>query len=157
MPQPVKNCYKGEEAMSILVELGKGCLTRSAEETRLLARKLAEVIPANTTLAIYGNMGAGKTTFVQGMADYWKIEGPVTSPTFAIYNIYKGMRQLIHLDAYRLEKVSDIRELMLEEFLKPPYCLAIEWPERTPLLLTPETWRLRIIQENETRKICLES
>jgi len=54
----------------------------------------------------------------------------VTSPTFSIYTLYRGDRTLVHLDAYRLESAQEIDDLLLEDFLTTPYCLAIEWPEK---------------------------
>lgn len=91
--------------MTILQKLKVGITTESAEQTRALAAELASALPPDTTLALHGDMGVGKTTFVQGLAQGFGVSEHVTSPTFAIYSIYQGnARTLVHLDAYRLEK-----------------------------------------------------
>ena len=115
--------------MNIFDKLRQGVETRSAEETQTLARELGEQLPPDSVIALHGDLGSGKTTFVAGLANAWDIEGPVTSPTFNLFTIYKGKRMLAHLDAYRLRSEDDMDALMLDEFLKSPWCLAIEWPE----------------------------
>ena len=69
----------------------------------------------------------------------------VTSPTFAIYSIYHGTsRRLVHLDAYRLENEAQLEPLLLEEFLTSPWCLAVEWPEKTGAWLPQDAWHLTL-------------
>ena len=89
--------------------------------------------PGRRHVALHGDLGAGKTTWVQGLALGFGVSEPVTSPTFTIYNLHRGKdRMLAHLDAYRLESADEADQLLLEEFLVSPWCLAIEWPERLP-------------------------
>jgi len=116
--------------MSISDKLRRGVTTASAEETESLAAEFAAELPPDTTLALHGDLGVGKTTFVRGLARGLGITGDVTSPTFSIYTLYRGARTLVHLDAYRLESPEEIDDLLLEDFLVTPYCLAIEWPEK---------------------------
>jgi tRNA threonylcarbamoyladenosine biosynthesis protein TsaE len=116
-------------ATNILDRLRRGVETRSAKETQALARELADILPPDATLAMHGDLGSGKTTFVAGLAGAWGIAGPVTSPTFNLFSLYKGKRMLVHLDAYRLRGERDMDALMIEEFLRSPWCMAIEWPE----------------------------
>ncbi len=127
-----------EKGMSIIAQLGEGVLCRSAEETQAVAASLAAILPPDTVLALRGDLGAGKTTFVQGLARAWGIEGPVTSPTFAIYAPYHGARLLIHVDAYRLTDAGAGEDLLIEDLLESPWCLAVEWPERIQ-----DTWWLQ--------------
>jgi tRNA threonylcarbamoyladenosine biosynthesis protein TsaE len=89
----------------------------------------------------------GKTTFVQGLAEAFGIRERVTSPTFTLYNIHRGRRTLVHLDAYRLESPEQVEDLLLEDFLTAPYCLAIEWPERIAGWLPSGTFTLRLAIE----------
>ncbi|MFZ5495283.1 MAG: tRNA (adenosine(37)-N6)-threonylcarbamoyltransferase complex ATPase subunit type 1 TsaE [Verrucomicrobiota bacterium] len=118
--------------MSICDKLRRGIETASAGETRRVAAELARTLPPDTVLALHGDMGVGKTTFVQGLARGLGVKEQVTSPTFAIYSVYAGTRaKLVHLDAYRLENQRQLEELLLEEFLASPWCLAVEWPEKT--------------------------
>jgi tRNA threonylcarbamoyladenosine biosynthesis protein TsaE len=117
--------------MSIFAKLRAGVTTSSAEESHALAEKLARALPADTTLALHGDLGVGKTTFVQGLARGLGVTDPVTSPTFNIFTLYKGgARTLVHMDAYRLESDRQIDALMLEDFLVSPWILAVEWPEK---------------------------
>jgi tRNA threonylcarbamoyladenosine biosynthesis protein TsaE len=117
--------------MEILTQLQAGVEMRSAEETQKLALRLSAVLPVDSVLALHGDMGVGKTTFVQGLAKGFGVTEAVTSPTFNIFTLHRGgSRLLVHLDAYRLENDAQIDSLMLEDFLTSPYCLAIEWPEK---------------------------
>jgi len=117
--------------MSIFAKLRAGVTTSSAEESHALAEELARELPPDTTLALHGDLGVGKTTFVQGLARGLGVHDPVTSPTFNIFTLYKGnARTLVHMDAYRLENDRQIDALMLEDFLVSPWCLAVEWPEK---------------------------
>jgi tRNA threonylcarbamoyladenosine biosynthesis protein TsaE len=135
-----------------------GICSRSAAETEELAARIGEILPVDTVLALQGNLGAGKTTFVRGLARAWGIQEAITSPTFNLYTIYKGDRQLIHLDAYRLGSGADLDALMIEDFLQPPWCFAVEWPERIPDALPEDAWRLFLtINEDQSHQIRLES
>ncbi len=116
--------------MTIQDQLRQGIITHSAEETRAYAEKLGQSLPADTTLALYGNLGVGKTTFVQGLAAGLGIKDAVTSPTFNIFTLHRGPTNLLHLDAYRLENARQVEDLLLVDFLKSPWCLAVEWPEK---------------------------
>ena len=119
-------CLNRPELLQALI---KGVRTTSTQETESLAQRFSRFIPPDAVLALYGAMGTGKTTFVQGLARGWKIDTPVTSPTFSIVSIYNGDRNLIHLDAFRIDDPSQYDELLLEDIIRSPYCLAIEWPE----------------------------
>lgn len=118
--------------MSIFDELTRGVSTRSPEETRGLARRLAEDLPDDAVITLRGDLGAGKTVFVKGLATGLGVKTEVTSPTFTIFSIYEGTRRLIHLDAYRIDNENQMDALMLDDFLVSPFCLAIEWPEKIP-------------------------
>jgi len=126
--------------MSIFAKLSAGITTGSAAESQAIATELAAVLPETCALALHGDLGAGKTTFVQGLARGFGITQPVTSPTFNLYTVHRGpARTLVHLDAYRLETAAQVDALLIEEFLNPPWCLAVEWPERVAGWLPPGT------------------
>jgi tRNA threonylcarbamoyladenosine biosynthesis protein TsaE len=130
--------------MTILEKLRAGAITASAAETQALAAELAAALPADATLALHGNLGVGKTTFVQGLAHGFRVREPVTSPTFNIYTVYRGANDLtlVHLDAYRLESALQIENLLLEDFLTTPWCLAVEWPEKIADWISPHALHL---------------
>ena len=117
-------------ATSIFDKLRAGATTRSAEETRSLATELGAALPAGSVLALHGDLGVGKTTFVQGLARGLGVASGVTSPTFNIFTLHRGKTNLLHLDAYRLDSAREVEDLLIEDFMEPPWCLAVEWPEK---------------------------
>jgi tRNA threonylcarbamoyladenosine biosynthesis protein TsaE len=128
----------------ILEQLRAGVTTRSAEETRALAAALAAELPPDSTLALHGNLGVGKTTFVQGLAHGLGITDHVTSPTFNIFTLHRGRTNLLHLDAYRLESARQVEDLLLADFMISPWCLAVEWPEKIAEWLPAGTLHLEL-------------
>ncbi len=128
--------------MSIFAELRAGATTASAEETRALAARFAAALPPDTVLALHGDLGVGKTTFVQGLAAGFGIREAVTSPTFNIFTLHRGPVTLLHLDAYRLDRPEQLEDLLLEDFMVSPWCLAVEWPERVASWLPAGTLHL---------------
>jgi tRNA threonylcarbamoyladenosine biosynthesis protein TsaE len=134
----------------ILQQLRQGIVTTSADETERIARAFAALVPENQVLAFHGDLGAGKTTFIRGLARAWDIVEPVTSPTFNLYTLYQGSRQLVHLDAYRLGSGADLDTLMIDDFLSPPWCLAVEWPERIADSLPDDAWHLHLDIDADT-------
>jgi tRNA threonylcarbamoyladenosine biosynthesis protein TsaE len=130
-------------ASSIFDKLRAGVTTGSADETRALATELAAALPPDATLALHGDLGVGKTTFVQGLARGFAVTESVTSPTFTIFTMHRGpQRTLVHLDAYRLSGAAQLDTLMLEDFLVTPYCLAVEWPDNVAAWLPPDALHL---------------
>jgi tRNA threonylcarbamoyladenosine biosynthesis protein TsaE len=111
------------------------CLTRSPLETQAVAAALVESVKGPTTLALHGDLGSGKTCFVQGLARAIGIDRPVTSPTFIIVNEYKAERPLIHVDLYRLESTREVESLALDEYTEAGGICAVEWAERAGDLL----------------------
>lgn len=142
--------------MSIFDRLKAGVVTRAPEESIAIAAELARELPTEAVITLEGDLGAGKTTFVKGLAETWRIAEPITSPTFNIYHLYRGDRMLAHMDAYRLEASPEIwDELMLEELLTPPFCLAIEWPSKLAEIPWPVTVKLQLTARGSRRSIRL--
>jgi tRNA threonylcarbamoyladenosine biosynthesis protein TsaE len=147
--------------VSIGDRLRAGIITASAEETQAIAAEFARTLARDMTLALHGNLGVGKTTFVQGLARGLGLIEPVTSPTFNIYTVHSpsvGGTTLVHLDAYRLENAKQIEELLVEDFLVSPWCLAIEWPEKISTWLPPGALHLDLgISPDERHTLRLRS
>lgn len=137
--------------MSPIDQLRAGITTSTASETEKLAGSFARAFPVDTMLALHGDLGAGKTTFIRGLARAWEITEPVTSPTFNLYTIYEGSRQLIHLDAYRLGTAGDLDALMIQDFMRSPWCFAVEWPERIGGAIPGDAWHLYLDITHEDR------
>ena len=105
--------------------------THSEAETRALARSIAREVAAGTTLLLAGDLGAGKTAFVKGLAEGLGIPpAEVTSPTFTLMHEYSGGRlPLVHVDLYRLDR-ADLEEIGLDADVAAGGVLAIEWADR---------------------------
>ncbi|MBN1458936.1 MAG: tRNA (adenosine(37)-N6)-threonylcarbamoyltransferase complex ATPase subunit type 1 TsaE, partial [Armatimonadetes bacterium] len=106
-------------------------LSFSAEETRRFGDSLARVLAPGDLLCLFGDLGAGKTTFVQGLARGLGTDEPATSPSFTLIHEHPGPVPLYHLDLYRLGP-GDLGEAGVEEALRAPAVLAVEWAERLP-------------------------
>jgi len=110
--------------------------TNSAIKTKELAKKLALTIRAGDTLLLFGELGSGKTTFTQGLAEAWGVTGRVTSPTFTLHKTYVGALRaqpvkINHIDCYRIKNAVDADSLGLKEVFDDPGAINIvEWPER---------------------------
>lgn len=106
-------------------------ISNSVEETERLGAKLAESLPAGSIVAFTGDLGAGKTAFVRGMARGLGIEERVTSPTFTIVNEYnEGRKPLFHFDLYRLYDADELFDIGWEDYLTRGGICAVEWSER---------------------------
>jgi tRNA threonylcarbamoyladenosine biosynthesis protein TsaE len=116
----------------------------TAEATRALAAALARHAGPGTVVALSGDLGAGKTCFIQGLAAGLGVRAPVTSPTFVLIAEYAGRLPLYHVDLYRTESLAEIRALGLEELLHGEGVTAIEWAEKAAPLLPPRTIRVEI-------------
>ena len=110
--------------------------SRSAEQTRRIGARLGEALQAGDVICLQGDLGAGKTTFVQGVAQGWGSLDSVSSPTFIIVNEYgrTDSSRLFHMDAYRLDSALEAEQLDLDSMLTDG-ALLIEWPERIDGLL----------------------
>jgi tRNA threonylcarbamoyladenosine biosynthesis protein TsaE len=109
-----------------------------------IARRLLDSLPVRGVIALSGDLGSGKTCFVQGLAAALGIMQAVTSPTFTIVNEYRGSRPLFHIDLYRLTNADEALALGLEEYFERDGVVAIEWAERAETLLPATTVRVRL-------------
>ena len=126
---------------------------------------IESLTPGNqaTVVALQGELGAGKTTFTQEVGKILGVEENMHSPTFVIEKIYaidyKGFKKLIHIDAYRIEKESELLHLGWDEIIKDKENLIlIEWPERVPGIIPSDAKKIffKHVDEN-TREIKIES
>ena len=116
----------------------------SAEATQALAESIGRRAAPGTVIALSGDLGAGKTCFIQGLAAGLDVETPVTSPTFVMIAEHAGRLPLYHVDLYRTESLAEIRALGLDELLDGEGITAIEWAEKAEPLLPVRTVRVRI-------------
>lgn len=136
----------------------KEFVTRSAEETVELGRKIGALLLMDDVVGLIGPLGAGKTTLIQGIAEGLGVKDYVTSPTFIIINEYAGRLPFYHVDLYRLEESAQIEDLGIEEYFNRGGVCVIEWAEKLKTLKPEnlETITIGVISENE-RKICVSS
>ena len=115
-------------------------ISHSEAETEALGEKLARSLPEHgVVIAMYGELGAGKTAFVRGLARGLEVDGAVTSPTFTIVNELYGKRDLFHFDMYRLRDADDLFDIGWEDFLRRGGICAVEWSENIRDALDEDT------------------
>ena len=151
--------------------------TTTAQETEQIGKKIAQTLTGGAVVLLYGELGAGKTTLVKGIARALGVKEDITSPTFTLLNIYdiktlkpqhqskarcgaqhKNIKTLVHIDTYRLEREQELIDIGVEDYLgsKNTVCV-IEWPEKlTTILKSKKT--IKVLMENidkEKRKIII--
>ena len=133
--------------------------SHSAGDTRELGERLARALSPGAVVAFTGDLGAGKTAFVSGMAEGLGIEERVTSPTFTIVNEYEGGRlPLFHFDMYRLGSADELFHIGWEDYLARGGVCAVEWSENVDEALDGDTIRVDISrgEDDNTRIITIE-
>jgi tRNA threonylcarbamoyladenosine biosynthesis protein TsaE len=132
-------------------------LSHSEAETETLGARLAEKLPGGAVIAMYGDLGAGKTAFVRGMARGMGLNCRVSSPTFTIVNEYLGDRELIHFDMYRLSGADELFDIGWEDYLARGAVCAVEWSENVEDAFFGDEIRVTIEKLSDTeRKITIE-
>lgn len=131
--------------------------TQSEAETEALGEKLAAQLSPGSVVAMYGDLGAGKTAFVRGIARGLGVTGRVSSPTFTIVNEYAGDMELFHFDMYRLGSGNELFDIGWEDYLAREGVCAVEWSENVDDAFDgcEITVRIDKISDNE-RKITIK-
>ncbi len=122
-------------------------ISQSYEETLAIARSFAEKLKAGDTVCLYGGLGAGKTAFVQGLAEGLGIDEPVTSPTFTIVNEYYGRLPLYHFDVYRIADPDEMYEIGYDEYVYGDGVSVIEWSELIDEILPEKRYNVKISKD----------
>jgi tRNA threonylcarbamoyladenosine biosynthesis protein TsaE len=127
----------------------------SAEETTIFGAELGNALERGTVVALFGDLGAGKTTLIKGLAAAAAGIDPrsICSPTFTYLNIYSGNIEIYHFDLYRLRNEEDFLSLGFDEYLKTDGICCIEWPEKIPTLLPENTLLIEIAYSGENKRI----
>ncbi len=138
--------------MSISINI----ISHSPDETFDLGRELAARLDKNDCVALYGELGTGKTRFVQGICDYFQCAEQVTSPTFTIINEYHGEVKIEHCDLYRLENIDEIFESGLVDVLVNDSIVLIEWAYKAIKILPVPRWEVLLEHgEEENERLIL--
>ncbi len=132
-------------AMPILDSHTLDFVTRSPEQTRRIGMRLGGQLKAGDVICLQGDLGAGKTTFTQGLAQGWGSIDAVSSPTFILVNVYRRANgnQLFHLDAYRLDSIPEAEELDFDSMMSEG-ALIIEWPEKLGALIPEDRLHIQL-------------
>lgn len=129
-------------------------ITHSVEETEAFGAALAGELAPGSVLCLYGDLGAGKTALVRGLARGLNVEQPVSSPTFTLVNEYPGPRPLFHFDLYRLNSPAELEDLGAEDYFYGAGVSVLEWAEKAGPLLPRRRWEIRFdILPGEDRRL----
>lgn len=132
-------------------------IAHSTEDLKDIAEKILTEAGELRLFALYGSMGAGKTTLINAMVEYLGIDGGGSSPTFSLVNEYENNYgdKVFHFDFYRVKSVEEVYDIGYEEyFFSGSYCF-MEWPERVAELIPPDAVKILIKDEGDHRKIQL--
>lgn len=127
--------------------------SRSVDDTIKFAYEFSQSLCGGETILLGGDLGAGKTHFVKGLAQGLGVDDVITSPTFALHNSYEGRLTLNHFDFYRLDDPAEAEILGLAEFFGAPNSVsAIEWSQNVAPLLPPNCIRVDIVRTGENSR-----
>ena len=115
------------------------------EETAALGEALGRTLGPGDVVALYGELGSGKTCLVQGLVRGLGVSSPATSPTFVLVNEYRGRLPVHHVDAYRTGSLTELMDLGLLDLMGGDGVTLLEWADRAEPLLPPRTIRVRIV------------
>ena len=132
-------------------------ITNSELETEQLGERLAKAVSGGAVIAMYGDLGAGKTAFVRGMARGMGLTCRVSSPTFTIVNEYLGERELIHFDMYRLSGAEELFDIGWEDYISRGAVCVVEWSENVQDAFFGDEIKITIDKLSDTgRRIRIE-
>jgi len=127
-------------------------ISKSPEETKKLGEDIGKLVRAGDLLAFYGELGAGKTCFIQGISQQLEVKDYVTSPSFTIINEYRGKIPIYHFDLFRLNNAEEILELGYKEYFYGEGLTVIEWAEKIEEYLPKEHLKIDIKFEDHYKR-----
>jgi tRNA threonylcarbamoyladenosine biosynthesis protein TsaE len=119
-------------------------VTRAADETHALGRRIAALLRGGDVVVLDGGLGAGKTVFAKGVAVGLGIEEPVVSPTFTVVREYAAVIPLVHVDVYRLDQLQELHDLGFDDLLGDDAVTLVEWGNRVSALLPADRLDVRL-------------
>ena len=136
--------------------MNKKIIINGIDDIGRAAKEFLQLRPPLPVIALYGEMGAGKTTFTKALCRALNVMEGVNSPTFTLINEYttEGGELIFHFDFYRINKLEEAFDIGFEEFVDSGYLCIIEWPEKIEQILPPDTLRVKIsVLENGNREV----
>lgn len=129
-------------------------LSKSENETVGLGREFAKRLESGSFVALYGDLGAGKTQFVKGICDALKVNEVVNSPTFTIVNEYHGTLPVFHIDLYRMKNTEEIFGIGFDEYIEAGGVCLVEWAEKLEGIIPKKRFDVRMsVVDDNTREI----
>lgn len=122
-------------------------VSESLEDTQEIACRIADMLAPGDVICMYGDLGAGKTAFVKGLAKGLGIDDHITSPTFTIVNEYFGRLKLYHFDVYRITDPDEMYEIGYEEYVYGDGVSVIEWPQLIDEILPEKRYNVKISKD----------
>ncbi len=127
-------------------------LSKSERETEIAGKRLAEYLRPGMVVALFGNLGMGKTAFVRGIAEGLGITNRVNSPTFTIVNEYDGAVPLFHFDMYRLSSANELFEIGWDDYLERGGVCVVEWSEKVTGAFPEDTIKVLISRVGDNQR-----
>lgn len=132
------------------------CLSHGPEETAAIAAALASVLQAGDVVALVGDLGAGKTTFVRSCARALGVTEPVTSPTFTIVHEYEATTEIVHIDAYRLDSAAELTDVGGDELIGVDTIAFVEWANQVSDALPVDRLELALTWSDDPESRLIE-
>ena len=123
--------------------------SNSPKETENIAKVIAKELTAGDVICLRGDLGVGKTAFVQGLVKALGVEEPISSPTFTIINCYNGNMPIYHFDVYRIDDCDEMYEIGYEEYVYGDGISVIEWPDKIKEILPEKRYDITISKDYE--------
>ena len=123
--------------------------SNSPKETENIAKVIAKELTAGDVICLRGDLGVGKTAFVQGLVKALGVEEPICSPTFTIINCYNGNMPIYHFDVYRIDDCDEMYEIGYEEYVYGDGISVIEWPDKIKEILPEKRYDITISKDYE--------
>jgi tRNA threonylcarbamoyladenosine biosynthesis protein TsaE len=123
-------------------------ITKSPKETKKLGKEISKLVKPGDLFAFYGELGTGKTCFIQGISEGLEVENYITSPSFTIINEYQGKIPIYHFDFYRLDSTAEIFDLGYEDYFYGEGLTVVEWSEKIEQYLPKEHLKISIKLKN---------
>lgn len=134
------------------------CVSSSLEQTRAIASVLAGGLSGGDVVVLAGDLGAGKTTFVQGAAEGLGVRAHVTSPSFVLVREYAGRARIVHVDVYRMNSLQEVIDLGYEELFAPDTITFIEWGDAVGAVLPDARFEVEIrATSDDERRISIRA
>ncbi len=123
--------------------------SNSPKETENIAKAFAKTLKGGEVICLNGDLGVGKTAFVQGLCKALGVIEPISSPTFTIVNCYEGKLPIYHFDVYRIEDPDEMYEIGYEEYIYSDGITIIEWSEKISEILPEKRYDIKILKNLE--------